>query len=92
MLHTLPSSAQEPPEASNKDRVAMEDSVPATSSHQPTPALLIGRNTMKPTEYMADDNCPQNQAVAVQLGDREETGNVPNLTAEVIDEPPDLSK
>lgn len=27
----------------------MEDSVPATSSHQHTLALLIGRNTMKPT-------------------------------------------
>lgn len=58
------------------------------------PALLSSMSSTT-SEYVTDDNCPQNQAVAAQLGDREDTvstGNVPNLTAEVIDEPPDLSK
>lgn len=47
------------------------------------------------SENVADGHCPQSQAVAAQLGDREDavlTGNVPNLTAEVIDELPVLSK
>lgn len=47
--HTLPSSAQEPVEASNKDRVAIEDSIHAASPHQSPLALLGGTATMKPT-------------------------------------------
>ncbi|KAK4806427.1 hypothetical protein QYF61_020576 [Mycteria americana] len=47
------------------------------------------------SEYAADGDCPQDQAVVARLGDSEDTiltTNVPNLTAEVLDELPDLSK
>ncbi|KAK4806428.1 hypothetical protein QYF61_003185 [Mycteria americana] len=47
VLHSLPSSTQNPLEASNKDRLAIEDSVPAPSPHQTALAPPIGRTTDK---------------------------------------------
>lgn len=49
VLHTLPSSVQEPVEASSKDGVAMELGVPAARPHQPSLAAPTGTTTMKPT-------------------------------------------
>ncbi|OPJ90349.1 hypothetical protein AV530_009082 [Patagioenas fasciata monilis] len=46
---TLPSSAQEPGEASNKDRVAIEENIPAASPHQSPLAPSACTTTMEPT-------------------------------------------
>ncbi|XP_074694493.1 uncharacterized protein LOC141929211 [Strix aluco] len=48
LLHNTPGSAQKLPEASNMEAVAVEDSVPAASAHQPALAPLTGRATIKP--------------------------------------------
>ncbi|KAK4806601.1 hypothetical protein QYF61_013856 [Mycteria americana] len=48
VLHTPPSSAQNLSEASNKDGVAIEDSISATSPHQTALAPITGRTTTKP--------------------------------------------
>lgn len=47
------------------------------------------------SEHVADGDCPQDEAIEAQLGDSEDTTlttNVPSLTAEVLNELPDLSE
>ncbi|KAK4806589.1 hypothetical protein QYF61_013844 [Mycteria americana] len=58
VLHTLPSSAQNLSEASNKDGVAIEDSISATSPHQTALAPITGRTTTKPTAAVTNPAAP----------------------------------
>ncbi|KAM6042949.1 uncharacterized protein LJ206_019592 [Theristicus caerulescens] len=47
------------------------------------------------SEYVTDGDCPQDQAMVAQLGDREDTiltANVPSLTTDIPNELPNLSE
>lgn len=72
------------------------DTVPHILDFPNSPASSASLNELHDfLEGGADGNCPQEQAVVVQLGDSEDTtwaANIPNLTTELLDELLDLSE